>query len=188
MRGLPSRANIRAGTEPTQRGPNSSIKVPVRRLSKTDIPEETSMSNLQKLAAVLLCGTGIALAAAPASAMPANAALKSVVPGAVENVRWGGWHGGGWHGRGWGWGLGGFAAGAIIGSAIAAPYYYGGYYPYGYYPAYGYPPPPAYYGAPGYGAAGPAGGDASYCAQRYRSYDPATGTFLGYDGQRHPCP
>ena len=33
------------------------------------------------------------------------------------------------------------------------------------------------------------GGDASaYCAQTYRSYDPASGTYLGYDGQRHPCP
>jgi hypothetical protein len=30
-------------------------------------------------------------------------------------------------------------------------------------------------------------GDASYCAQRYRSYDPASGTYLGYDGLRHPC-
>jgi hypothetical protein len=29
--------------------------------------------------------------------------------------------------------------------------------------------------------------DSSYCAQRYRSYDPASGTYLGYDGQRHPC-
>jgi BA14K-like protein len=29
--------------------------------------------------------------------------------------------------------------------------------------------------------------DASYCAQRYRSYDPASGTYLGYDGLRHPC-
>lgn len=28
----------------------------------------------------------------------------------------------------------------------------------------------------------------SYCAQRYRSYDPASGTFMGFDGQRHPCP
>ena len=28
----------------------------------------------------------------------------------------------------------------------------------------------------------------SYCAQRYRSYDPGSGTYLGYDGQRHPCP
>jgi BA14K-like protein len=25
------------------------------------------------------------------------------------------------------------------------------------------------------------------CAQRYRSYDPASGTFLGYDGARHTC-
>ncbi|WP_243369101.1 BA14K family protein [Microvirga solisilvae] len=32
------------------------------------------------------------------------------------------------------------------------------------------------------------GGNASYCAQRYRSYDPASGTYLGYDGRRHPCP
>jgi hypothetical protein len=30
-------------------------------------------------------------------------------------------------------------------------------------------------------------GNASYCAQRYRSYDPASGTFLGRDGRRHPC-
>ena len=28
----------------------------------------------------------------------------------------------------------------------------------------------------------------SYCAQRYRSYDPASGTFMGFDGRRHPCP
>lgn len=142
------------------------------------------MSNQRKLAVALLCGVGIALTAVPASAMPANLVLKNAAPGAVENVRW---YGRGWHGGGWGWGLGGFAAGAIIGSAIAAPYYYGGYYPYGYYPAYGYPAP-AY--GPGYGApaaVGP-GGDPGYCAQRYKSYDPATGTFLGFDGQRHPCP
>jgi len=154
------------------------------------------MSNQRKLAAALLCGVGIALAAVPASAMPANLALKNAAPGAVENVRWGGWHGGGWRGGAWGWGLGGFAAGAIIGSAIAAPYYYGGGYPYGYYggyPAYGYPPPPppaGYYGGPAAYGGGPVagGGDPGYCAQRYKSYDPSTGTFLGYDGQRHPCP
>jgi hypothetical protein len=29
--------------------------------------------------------------------------------------------------------------------------------------------------------------NASSCAQRYRSYDPASGTFLGHDGARHPC-
>ncbi len=31
------------------------------------------------------------------------------------------------------------------------------------------------------------GGNAAYCAQRYKSYDPASGTYLGYDGLRHPC-
>jgi hypothetical protein len=29
--------------------------------------------------------------------------------------------------------------------------------------------------------------DQSYCARRYRSYDPASGTFIGYDGARHRC-
>lgn len=28
----------------------------------------------------------------------------------------------------------------------------------------------------------------SYCAQRFKSYDPRSGTYLGYDGLRHPCP
>ncbi|MDD1534162.1 MULTISPECIES: BA14K family protein [unclassified Bradyrhizobium] len=28
----------------------------------------------------------------------------------------------------------------------------------------------------------------AYCSQRFRSYDPGSGTYLGYDGQRHPCP
>jgi hypothetical protein len=27
----------------------------------------------------------------------------------------------------------------------------------------------------------------SYCARRYRSYDPASGTYLGRDGRRHTC-
>jgi len=27
-----------------------------------------------------------------------------------------------------------------------------------------------------------------YCAQRYRSFDPASMTYLGLDGVRHPCP
>jgi hypothetical protein len=28
----------------------------------------------------------------------------------------------------------------------------------------------------------------AYCAQRFRSWDPETQTYLGYDGLRHPCP
>jgi len=27
-----------------------------------------------------------------------------------------------------------------------------------------------------------------YCMRRYRSYDPRSGTYIGYDGYRHPCP
>jgi hypothetical protein len=26
-----------------------------------------------------------------------------------------------------------------------------------------------------------------YCSNRYRSFDGRTGTFMGYDGQRHFC-
>jgi hypothetical protein len=55
-------------------------------------------------------------------------------------------------------------------------------------PAY-YPPPPpppaAYYPPPPPPAQV---GAVDYCAQRYRSYDPASGTYLGFDGVRHPCP
>jgi BA14K-like protein len=45
------------------------------------------------------------------------------------------------------------------------------------------PPPPAYVAAPP-----PPGDAAAYCAQRYRSYDPVSQTFMGYDGIRRPCP
>jgi BA14K-like protein len=31
-------------------------------------------------------------------------------------------------------------------------------------------------------------GEAGYCQQRFRSYDPTSGTYLGVDGLRHPCP
>jgi hypothetical protein len=31
-------------------------------------------------------------------------------------------------------------------------------------------------------------GEVAHCQQRFRSYDPASGTYLGYDGLRRPCP
>jgi BA14K-like protein len=31
------------------------------------------------------------------------------------------------------------------------------------------------------------GAHVEYCLSRYRSYDPASNTFLGYDGLRHEC-
>ena len=96
----------------------------------------------------------------------------------------GGNRNGGWrhHGRGFGPGFG-FAAGLAAGSALG--YGYGGYYdPYYYGNDYAYND---YYddGSTRYVASG--GADPAYCAQRYRSYDPASGTYLGYDGLRHPC-
>jgi hypothetical protein len=41
------------------------------------------------------------------------------------------------------------------------------------------------------GSGGPTPMDSSVngasCAERYHSYDPSSGTFLGYDGRRHAC-
>jgi hypothetical protein len=126
------------------------------------------------VATMLMAGVTVASNVASAAPFPDPLALSKAAGTNVEMVRWG---------RGFGWGLGaGLLGGAIIGGALASPYYYGGPYYYGYPPAYGYDYPPAAYPAPGYG------GSAAYCASRYRSYDPATGTFLGYDGLRHPCP
>ena len=83
----------------------------------------------------------------------------------------------------------GFVTGLAVGSALgygaySDPYYYGDDYAYsdGYDAGYdtGYPVDTGV-------VVSSAGGDASYCAQRYRSYDPASGTYLGFDGLRHPC-
>lgn len=94
----------------------------------------------------------------------------------------GNWQGGNWryrhHHRG------GFWPGVAVGAAIGGSYaYYGGpgYYDPSYYDD-------GYYYDDSTVAAVPVEDDAASCAQRYRSYDPASGTYLGYDGQRHPCP
>jgi len=123
---------------------------------------------LMSIAAVLAAGVVAAPKAGSAAPFVDSLAITKATDSNVEAVRWG---------RRFGWGLGaGLLGGAIVGGALAAPYYGQPYY----YPpaAYG----PGYYPAPGIE------GDASYCAGRYRSYDPATGTYLGYDGVRHPCP
>ncbi len=50
-------------------------------------------------------------------------------------------------------------------------------------------PGPGYAAGPPGAAGGPPPDDpTAYCAQRYRSYDPRSGTYLGNDGLRHPCP
>ena len=81
--------------------------------------------------------------------------------------------------------LGAYESDRLGAAYYGGPDYYGsGYYDDGYYNnGYGGYDDGAVAVVPAQG-----GGDASYCAQRYRSYDPASGTYLGYDGQRHPCP
>jgi BA14K-like protein len=154
------------------------------------------LNSVRTLAATAMLAAGIASLASGASAMPIahGLALQNAAPANVETVQW---RGRGWGGRGWGGAGAGFVAGAIIGGAIAAPYYYGPgpYYGPAYYGPGPYgPPPAAYYGpgpGPGYGPGfgGPGGGDpVAYCSQRFKSYDPGSGTYLGFDGQRHPCP
>jgi len=32
------------------------------------------------------------------------------------------------------------------------------------------------------------GGDTGWCQAHFRSYNPATGMYTGYDGFQHPCP
>jgi hypothetical protein len=103
----------------------------------------------------------------------------------------GGWNGGYRHRRGGGF-IPGAVAGAVIGGALASESYayYGGpdYYASGYYPGYyddGYSDDAAVVAV----APAPGGDDAvAYCMQTYQSYDPASGTYLGFDGLRHPCP
>jgi hypothetical protein len=89
----------------------------------------------------------------------------------------GGWRGGHHHHHRGGGFFPGFVAGSAIGigSAFASPYYYDD--------SYGY-----YDDSPAVEVVPAGGDDVAYCQQRYRSYDVASGTYLGYDGLRHPCP
>jgi hypothetical protein len=124
---------------------------------------------------------------APASAQGAQAAdilsrleSKGV---ATSYAQWGGrgYRRGGYYGRrhyghrgyygrrggvGTGALIGGLAAGALLGGVIASQ---------------AAPGPAPVYAAPQPNAV-------AYCSQRFRSYDPGSGTYLGYDGMRHACP
>ena len=112
------------------------------------------------LASILLAATS---SIGPAGATPATPAAKPAVTQPhhdVQNVAWRGPHGhwrrgGHWHGHR-GWGAG-IVGGLVAGALIA--------------------------GAIREGRA--ADIDMERCAERYRSFDPASGTYLGYDGERH---
>ncbi|WP_173931979.1 BA14K family protein [Chelativorans sp. Marseille-P2723] len=102
-------------------------------------------------------------------------------------------------------GIAGLALGAIVGGALTQPRYY---YPnpvyaappvyappvyappiYAPFPRYHYRPAPVYRSTVTYyGALEPwSPGWYRACSARFRSFDPASGTYLGYDGRRHFC-
>ena len=123
---------------------------------------------------------------------PAPSFAQNHVAGGGGARAAGGFHGGGAGYRGGGYGhrggggvVPGLIAGAVIGGALASGAYYGGpgYYAPGYYDD-------QYANGPVAVVQDPGGGDGSvaYCMQTYRSYDPQSGTYVGYDGLRHPCP
>ena len=136
------------------------------------------MSTSSRILVAALAAATSAWVVAPAAAAPIASPmmLQRAVDPSVETVRYYGHH----HG---GAALGLGIAGALIGGAILGA----ATQPYGY---YGYPGYPGYYPGPAYVVAPPyVGGDAvAYCVQRFRSYDPYSGTYLGLDGFRHPCP
>jgi hypothetical protein len=105
------------------------------------------------------------MAAACTPALAAPIAPTSIGQNAqVHQVQYRHWHGG--HHRWGGWHRRHYGSGAAVLGGLAAGAVIGGAI-----------------------ANSQARADAdAYCSQRYRSYDPASGTYLGYDGMRHPCP
>ena len=127
---------------------------------------------------------GVRGAGARAGAVHAGGARGFSGGGARFSGGGAGYRGG--YGRGGGGGgvVPGLIAGAVIGGALATGGYYGGpgYYAPGYYDD-------QYDTGPVVVAQDPGGDDTvAYCMQTYRSYDPRSGTYLGNDGYRHPCP
>jgi|SRR6185437_15140196 hypothetical protein len=87
---------------------------------------------------------------------------------------------------------------AVVAPANAFPYYYHPYYYHPYHHHYWGPGPAIGAGILGFAAgaaiAGAAANARAYddghvqaCLDAYRSYDPRSDTYLGYDGYRHRC-
>ena len=109
------------------------------------------------------------LKALTVAALIGAAALTLPAPAEAGHYHHGGW--------GWGAGLVGFGIGTIVGSALAPR------------EVYVAPPPPeaVYYGPAAYGPPTWTPEWYTYCAQRYRSFNPRTGYFMGYDGLPYFC-
>jgi hypothetical protein len=123
-----------------------------------------------------ILSAALVMGAASVSLQPATAAPLTVdrslatSTATPQPVRWrhhgwhhrGGWHHG-WHRRGWRRGY--YGPGAVVGGLAAG----------------------AIIGGAIANSQARDSNDA-YCFSRFKSYDPASGTYLGYDGLRHPCP
>jgi hypothetical protein len=137
-------------------------------------------TSLRILAVSALLTANLAMFTGPAGAASLDEPLPiaKAVPIATKPVYWRG-RGWGWGGRRYGWRAPSeLIAGVRGASPLTVPFYGSGWYPG---PAYYYGPRPVVYYR--------GGGDAvAYCMQRFRSYDPGSGTYLGNDGYRHPCP
>jgi hypothetical protein len=160
-----------------------------------------------KLATKLLTATfvigaiGAAALERPAAAAPitAPAGLQNTPP-AIQTVQWRDWNSGATQ-----YGPGGTQLGSDYqyygprsGNYRSSPGYYEGESgpasgtQYG--PDYGYYGPRSgsgsAYDSYAYSGSGgmSTGRDPAYCQQRFRSFDPASGTYVGFDGRRHPCP
>lgn len=136
------------------------------------------------------------LAAIASAGLMLTAIQAAEAGGRHHNYR--GYHGGFYVGNGAAVaGVIGLAAGAIVGSALAAPRYYGGpvyYAPRRYaYPSRVYVAPRPRYRAPvyappvRYGAAAFTPEWIAYCARKYKSFNPRTGTYLAYSGKVRMC-
>ncbi|CAN5321825.1 hypothetical protein BH10PSE11_BH10PSE11_14020 [soil metagenome] len=126
------------------------------------------MRTAKLLAAVLLAGSATLAVSQPATAAPLMNHMtlgKAAPAGDVTNVQYYR-RGYGYH-RGYGYrrGYGGTAAGVGIGLAAGA-----------------------IIGGAIAASSAQAQQNAAYCSQRYRSYDPQSGTYLNNDGNRYPCP
>ena len=126
------------------------------------------MNQNLKLPALCILAVSMAALVQPAAAAPlfdkgvAGSKLTNVEP-----VRYRGWHHHGWR-HGWhrGWRHGHYRPGPALGALAAG----------------------AIIGSAVANSQARMAGAVAYCEQRFKSYDPASGTYLGYDGERHPCP
>jgi hypothetical protein len=154
---------------------------------------------MRKLATAALAAL-IGVASVAATIAPASAGWKGKPQGQYHNYQYNKYQNnkGKGHNSGWTPGPGvGFAAGALIGLGVGAIVANPGpvYRPAPVYraPVYYYPPAPTYYVPPPpppvYRAPVRTWRQAhvDWCLASYRSYNPATDTFMGYDGYAHYC-